>query len=70
LPNGNGDSVTLHFAGRPGWTYYLERPTNLAAWLTIWTNVAPTGGLFDYTDDFHDLTGPAATSFYRLRWLP
>jgi autotransporter-associated beta strand protein len=69
-PSGNGNSVTLHFAGRPGWTYYLERSTNLAIWATIWTNVAPAGGEFDYMDDFQDLNEPASAAFYRLRWSP
>ena len=67
-PSRNGDSILLHFAATPGWTYYLERSTNLAAWTTIWTNVAPANGTFDYADDFHDLSAPAATAFYRLSW--
>lgn len=70
LPDANGNLLTLQFAGRPGWTYYLERSTNLVGWATIWTNVAPASGVFDYTDDFHDLTEPASTAFYRLRWSP
>jgi autotransporter-associated beta strand protein len=69
-PNWSGNSVTLHFAGRPGWTYYVERSTNLPVWLTIWTNVAPANGVFDYADDFHDLNQPPSTAFYRLRWSP
>jgi autotransporter-associated beta strand protein len=69
-PSGNGNSMTLHFIGSPGWTYYVERSTNLPAWLTIWTNATPANGRFDFTDDFHDLDGPPATAFYRLRWSP
>lgn len=69
-PSVDGSSVELHFTATPGWTYYLERSTNLPAWVTIWTNVAPPSGVFDYTDDFHDLSGPPAAAFYRLRWLP
>ncbi len=69
-PSGNGNSVTLHFAGRSGWTYYLERSTNLSVWVTIWTNVAPASGVFDYTDDFHDLNEPPPAAFYRLGWSP
>ena len=68
FPSQTGTSETLHFAGRPGWTYYVERSTNLPVWVTISTNVAPASGVFDYTDDFHDLTGPASMGFYRLRW--
>jgi len=69
-PMVKSDSVMLHFAGRPGWTYYLERSTNLPVWVTIWTNVAPASGVFEHADDFHDLSGPAAAAFYRLRWWP
>jgi autotransporter-associated beta strand protein len=67
-PSGTGGAMTLHFVGSPGWTYYLDRSTNLAIWATIWTNVAPANGLFDYTDDFHELGAPAAAAFYRLSW--
>jgi len=69
-PDVNNNSVTLHFAGGPGSTYYLERSTNLPLWLTILTNVMPGNGLLDYTDDFHDLTEPPPSAFYRLRWSP
>jgi autotransporter-associated beta strand protein len=69
-PSGNANSMTLQFVGSPGWTYYVERSTNLPVWLTIWTNIAPANGLFEFTDDFHDLDGPPATAFYRLRWAP
>jgi autotransporter-associated beta strand protein len=67
-PSGTGVSMTLHFVGSPGWTYYLDRSTNLTTWATIWTNVAPANGLFDYMDDFHELGAPAAAAFYRLSW--
>jgi hypothetical protein len=42
----------------------------LAGWKVIWTNVGPADGLFDYTDDFHDLGGLAPVAFYRLKWAP
>jgi autotransporter-associated beta strand protein len=67
-PGAYGTSVWLHFEATPGWTYYLERSTNLPVWKTIWTNVAPTGGVFDHTDDFSDLGAPAPRAFYRVRW--
>jgi autotransporter-associated beta strand protein len=70
LPVVGANSVTLQFAGRPGWIYYLERSTDLPAWLTISTNVAPASGVFEYTDDFRDLTAPPPWAFYRLRWMP
>ncbi len=69
-PTINGDSTLLHFSATPGWTYYLERSTNLSAWKTIWTNIAPSSGLFDYTDDFHDVSAPVSPAFYRLCWTP
>ena len=68
-PTVSGSSVTLHFAGGPGLTYYLERSINLPPdWLTISTNIVPSNGIVDYIDDFHDLSEPPSSSFYRLRW--
>jgi GH25 family lysozyme M1 (1,4-beta-N-acetylmuramidase) len=68
-PSVSAGSVTLHFAGGPGLTYYLERSINLPpAWVTISTNIVPANGILDYTDDFHDLSEPPSSSFYRLRW--
>jgi autotransporter-associated beta strand protein len=68
-PSVTANSVTLHFAGGPGLTYYVERSINLPpAWLTISTNIVPVNGLVDYIDDFHDLSEPPTSSFYRLRW--
>lgn len=69
-PGADGNTVQLNFTATPGWTYYLERSTNLFDWTTIWTNVAPPGGTFDYLDDFHDLAAPVSPAFYRLRWPP
>jgi hypothetical protein len=69
LPSVSASSVTLHFAGGPGLAYYLERSINLPPdWLTISTNIVPANGIIDYIDDFHDLSEPPASSFYRLRW--
>jgi len=68
VPNVNGGSVLLNFSAVPGWTYYLERSTNLLEWKTIWTNVAPASGVFDYTDNFGDLSEPPPSAFYQLRW--
>ena len=69
-PSGNANSMTLQIVGSPGWTYFVERATNLPAWITISTNIAPAHGWFEFTDDFHDLDGPPARAFYRLRWTP
>ncbi|MEO7297309.1 MAG: GH25 family lysozyme [Verrucomicrobiota bacterium] len=67
-PTISSNSVTLHLAGLPGWTYYVERSTELPVWLTISTNNAPTNGFFDYIDNFYGLTMPPSSAFYRLRW--
>jgi autotransporter-associated beta strand protein len=67
-PSWNGSSMTLRFSAVPGWTYYLDRSTNLPVWMTISTNVAPPSGVFDYTDNFQDLGSSAPAAFYRLWW--
>jgi len=68
-PSVSASSVTLHFAGGPGLTFYLERSINLPSdWVTISTNIVPANGIVDYVDDFHDLSGTPSSSFYRLRW--
>jgi hypothetical protein len=67
-PQPGANSVTLHFAGYPGKTYYVERSTNLFSWGPISTNVAPAGGSIDYTDNFSGLGGMPAAAYYRLRW--
>ena len=70
-PAWTGSSVYLQFSAVPGWTYFLDRSSGLpSGWVTIWTNIGPPGGSFDYTDDFHDLNQPPASAFYRLRWQP
>jgi hypothetical protein len=69
-PGGN-NPVTLSFAGVPGYTYAVERSTNLPTWTPIWTNTAPAGSFFNFTDTFGDLGGIAPSSaFYRLSWTP
>jgi hypothetical protein len=70
MPVSNGASMAFQFVGSPGQTYFLERSTNLPAWVTIWTNTAPGTGLFNYTDNFSDLAAQPPAAFYRLRWVP
>jgi hypothetical protein len=67
-PMPTGASVLLHFSATPGWTYYLERSTDLATWTRISTIVPPAGGIVDFTDHFPDLGSPPASAFYRLGW--
>jgi hypothetical protein len=67
----NGRSVTLNFAGQPGYRYSVQRSLNLATWVTIWTTNAPPAGPFKYTDTFGDLGGAVpASAYYRLTWNP
>jgi hypothetical protein len=60
-PSGGG--MTLHFAGIPGYTYLVQRATDVdGPWITLDTRVAPANGLFDFTDP----DPPEPTAFYRL----
>ena len=66
-----GGPVTVNFAGIIGYSYGVQRSTNLLDWVTLWTTNAPAGGLFNYTDSFGDLGGHAPSSaYYRLSWVP
>ena len=57
----------LNFAGFPGFSYTVQRSTNLTAWEDLLTTNAPAGsGLFDY----QDLAAPQPAAFYRLRYNP
>jgi hypothetical protein len=65
------NAATLSFGGIPGYTYGVQRSTNLMKWITIWTTNAPANGLFQYTDNFSDLGGGVPSSaYYRLSWSP
>ena len=65
------NAATLSFGGIPGYTYGVQRSTNLMKWITIWTTNAPANGLFQYTDNFSDLGGNVPSSaYYRLSWSP
>ena len=68
LPKLSAGSAQLSFSATPGWTYFLDRSTNLVTWKTIYTNVAPASGILDFTDNFQDLGTPASEAFYRLTW--
>jgi hypothetical protein len=59
-----------HFAGRPGWTYYVERSTNLVVWMTISKNIAAPSGLFDYRDKFTVQSETRLNTLYRSSWSP
>jgi hypothetical protein len=66
-----GGTATAQFAGIPGYTYSVQRSTNLVNWVKIWTTNAPPGGLFQFTDTFSGLGEIAPSSaYYRLSWSP
>ncbi len=68
---GGGGMATAQFAGIPGYTYTVQRSTNLVNWVTIWTTNAPSSGVFQFTDSFSDLGGNVPSSaYYRLSWSP
>jgi hypothetical protein len=60
------NTVTLKFAGIPGYSYAVKRSTNLVDWVTRVTTNAPTAGVFQWVDNFSDLGGPPASAYYRL----
>ena len=64
----SASSYVMHLSGRPGWTYYVERSTNLPAFVTISTNIAPPSSFFDVTNSFTGPEGRPPASYYRLRW--
>ena len=54
----------MRFAGIPGYSYDVQRATNLTppvAWTTLHNTNCPPLGLFDYID----LTPPAGQAYYR-----
>lgn len=63
----SGGTATASFAGIPGYSYEVQRSTDLENWVTLDTVVAPANGLFEFVDDFSDLGAPPASAFYRLR---
>lgn len=63
-------TVTVNFAGIPGYAYGVQRSTNLVNWVTLETTNAPATGAFSYTDDFSDLGVVPSSAYYQLEWNP
>jgi hypothetical protein len=67
----NAGVATVTFAGSAGISYQVQRSTNLVDWVTLVTTNAPSGGVFEWVDNFSDLGVPPnpvpTSSFYRLR---
>ena len=61
----SGSTATVNFAGIPGFTYLVQRSTNLVDWVTLLTTNAPSAGVYGVTDDFTDLGGPPSSAYYR-----
>ena len=60
----SGGSVTVQFAGVPGYAYDVQRASSLGGpWTVILTTNAPPHGLWIYTDP----SPPQPTAFYRLQ---
>lgn len=66
----SGSTATVGFAGIPGYSYDVQRSTNLTAWVSILTTNAPPTGAFEWTDDFSDLGVVPSSAYYRLQWNP
>lgn len=59
-----GGTVNITYTGIPGYSYSVNRSTNLlSGWTTIWTTNMPVGGAFQFTDP--NAPQPA---FYQLLW--
>jgi autotransporter-associated beta strand protein len=63
----SGGTATATFAGIPGYSYQIQRSTNLTDWVTLTTTNAPAAGVFQWVDDFSDLGGQPSSAYYRLR---
>ncbi len=67
----NSNTITAY--GIPGYSYILERATNLTSpiWVDLQTNQAATHGVINATDTFRDLGGSKPSpAFYQLKWQP
>jgi hypothetical protein len=57
--------VLVKFFGVPGYTYVVQRSTNLVNWTDLNTNTPTTSNLeMDYTD----ISG-SPSAYFRLKWL-
>ena len=63
--NVEAGTVTIRFAGIPGYGYAVERSSDLANWNTVWPTNTPAGGVWIFTDGPDP--APPNPSYYRLR---
>ena len=52
---------SVRFAGIPGYTYTIERSTDLTTWTSVGTYTVPEKGIAEFTDP----TPTADQTFYR-----
>ena len=58
-------ATTLTYTGIPGYSYSINRTTNLlGGWTIIWTTNMPSGGVFQFTDP----NPPQSQAYYQLLW--
>ncbi len=64
----SGGSATVNFAGIPGYSYSVQRSTNVdfSSFDVVLTTNAPDTGVFQ----FFDATPPQPLAFYRLVYNP
>jgi hypothetical protein len=62
----SGGTATVNLAGIPGYTYLLQRSTNLIDWTAISTNTAPTNGVYQVIDNFQDIGFVPSSAYYRM----
>ena len=64
--------VTVNFSGVPWYYYEVQRATNVmfTGSVPAWLVQAWADGSIYFTDDFTDLGGQPAHSFYRVRFVP
>jgi len=58
----SGNSVTITFAGIPGYNYQVERSVNLSSWTVVDTKTAPAGGVWTFSE-----TPPSSPAYYRTK---
>jgi hypothetical protein len=60
-----GGPTTITYSGIAGYSYSVDRTTNLqSGWTTIWTTNMPAGGTFQFTDN----NPPQPAAYYILLW--
>jgi hypothetical protein len=68
--NASNGLAHVAFHGIPGFLYDIQRSTNMVDWTTIQTTNTPSGGRFQFDDNFNDLGSAPASAYYRLKWNP